>query len=120
MTPSARGFTLVEVMVALAIVAIALVAGLQATMALSNNAQRQSDVLLARLCAENELVRLRLTRQLPPVGESTFACNQAQRQFAGRLVVQATPNRNFRRVDAQVLDGEYTVMRLATIVGSFQ
>ena len=56
----ARGFTLVEVLVALGIVAIALLAGLQATAALTRNAQRQSDVLLAQLCAENELVKVRL------------------------------------------------------------
>ena len=65
----ARGFTLVEVLVALGIVAIALVAGLQASAALTANAQRQSDVLLAHICAENELIRLRLARQMPPVGE---------------------------------------------------
>ncbi len=53
---------------ALGIVAITLVAGLQATMALTNNAQRQADVLLAQVCAENELIRLRLSRQLPPMG----------------------------------------------------
>ena len=45
----ARGFTLVEVLVALGIVAIALVAGLRASAALSNNGQRQSDVLLAHM-----------------------------------------------------------------------
>ena len=44
-----HGFTLVEVLVALAIVAIALMAGLQATTALARNAQRQSDILLAHL-----------------------------------------------------------------------
>lgn len=116
---SARGFTLIEVLVALGIVAIALVAGLQATMALTNNAQRQSDVLLAQICAENELVRLRLSRQLPAVGESSFPCEQAGRSFTGVLLVMPTPNPSFRRVDAQVRDADFTVLRLATIVGSF-
>ena len=51
-----RGFTLVEVLVALGIVAIALTAGLRATAALTNNGMRQSDILLAHICAENELV----------------------------------------------------------------
>ena len=41
----------------LGIVAIALMAGLQATTALTRNAQRQSDIVLAQLCAENELVK---------------------------------------------------------------
>ena len=40
MTRAARGFTLVEVLVALAITAIALVAGLKATAALTDNAGR--------------------------------------------------------------------------------
>ena len=115
-----RGFTLIEVLVALGIVAIALVAGLQATMALTNNAQRQSDVLLAQVCAENELVRLRLVRQLPSIGEASFPCEQAGRVFAGSLSVARTPNPNFRRVDARVRDGEFTVMRVVTIMGSFQ
>lgn len=112
------GFTLIEVLVALAIVGIALVAGLQATMALTQHAQRQSDLLLAQLCAENELVRVRLSRQMPPIGEAGFACEQADRSFAGRLLVSATPNPNFRRVDAQVLDEDHIVLRVATIVGS--
>ena len=54
-----RGFTLVEVMVALAITAIALAAGLQASSALTRNAGRQSQVLQAQLCAHNALVQMR-------------------------------------------------------------
>ncbi len=115
-----RGFTLIEVLVALGIVAVTLVAGLKATMALTENAQRQSDSLLAQVCAENELIRLRLSRQVPPVGSSDFACDQGGRQFQGRLRVSPTPNPIFRRVDAQVLDGAYIVYRVATILGNFQ
>ena len=50
-----RGFTLLEVLVALGIVAIALAAGMQATAALTRNAQRQTDALLGQMCAENAL-----------------------------------------------------------------
>ena len=114
-----RGFTLVEVLVALGITAIALVAGLQATAALTNNAQRQSDVLLAHLCAENELGRLRLARQMPPVGDSELACQQAGQVFRVRLTVAPTPNPSFRRVDAQVLSGNSPLLRLSTIIGRY-
>jgi general secretion pathway protein I len=115
----ARGFTLVEVLVALGIVAIALVAGLQASAALTNNAQRQSDVLLAHLCAENELTRLRLARQMPPVGESQVDCEQAGQVFQVRLQVAPTPNPSFRRVDAQVFDARAPILRLSTVMGRY-
>lgn len=113
------GFTLIEVLVALGIVAIALVAGLQATAALTNNAQRQADVLLAHLCAENELVKVRLARQMPGVGESDAACQQAGRNLNVHLTVAPTPNPSFLRVDAQVLDGQLSLLRLSTIVGRY-
>lgn len=111
------GFTLVEVLVALAIVAIALVAGTQAAGTLTRNAQRQSDIVLAQLCAENELVKARLSRQMPSVGDSTESCEQAGRQFNVNIIVRPTPNPQFRRIDAQVFDGEASILRLSTIIG---
>lgn len=114
---SQRGFTLVEVLTALAIVAIALLAGSQASSALVRNAQRQSDVLLAQICAENALIATRLSRQMPPIGDSTQPCDQAGRGFLVSLVVRPTPNPSFRRVDAQVFDDSQPVLRLSTIVG---
>ena len=116
LTARVCGFTLIEVLVALAIVAIALLAGLQATTALTNNAMRQSDVLLAHVCAENELVGIRLLKQMPGVGNKTSACEQAGRNLQVTLSVQPTPNPKFRRVDAQISDGSTPVLRLSTVV----
>jgi general secretion pathway protein I len=113
------GFTLIEVLVALSIVAIALVAGMQATAALTNNAQRQADVLLGQMCAENELVRMRLARQMPGVGDSEVACEQAGRVYQVRVTVSPTPNPSFRRIDAQVLDAATPILRLSTVLGRF-
>jgi general secretion pathway protein I len=93
------------------------VAGLQATAALTTNAARQSDMLLAQVCAENELTRIRLLRQLPGVGETTAPCQQGTQAFDVLLAVAPTPNPNFRRVDAQVLQGGQPMLRLSTIVG---
>ncbi|HTH11411.1 MAG TPA: type II secretion system minor pseudopilin GspI [Acidovorax sp.] len=117
--PPQRGFTLVEVLVALSIVAIALMAGLQATTALTRNALRQSDIILAQLCAENELVQARLSRQMPSVGDTQVPCDQAGRQLTVALSVRPTPNPSFRRVDAQVLDGENSILRISTIIGRY-
>lgn len=114
-----RGFTLIEVLVALGIVAIALIAGTQATSALTRNAQRQTDMLLGQLCAENELVRMRLSRQMPPVGDSSVRCEQAGQVFDVTLVVRPTPNPSFRRADVKVSDGRFPVLSITSIVGRY-
>lgn len=111
------GFTLIEVLVALTIVAVALIAGLQSTAALSRDAQRQADVMLAHVCAENELVKMRLLRQLPGVGDNDVACEQASRSLTVKVAVRPTPNPNFRRVDAQVFDQQNPILRLSTVMG---
>jgi general secretion pathway protein I len=113
------GFTLIEVLVALGIVAIALVAGLQATAALTNNAQRQTDVFLAHICAENQLTALRLSHQMPSVGTSVADCDQAGERFSVHVTVAPTPNPNFRRIDAQVFASNGPVLRLSTVMGRF-
>lgn len=113
------GFTLIEVLVALAIVATALIAGLQATSALTRNAERQTDRMLAQLCAENALASARLSRQLPDVGDTSTPCEQAGRTLELRLVVQPTPNPNFRRVDARLYRDKQPLLQLSTVLGRY-
>ncbi|MEW6703516.1 MAG: type II secretion system minor pseudopilin GspI [Pseudomonadota bacterium] len=104
MNRARAGFTLIEVLVALAIVAVALSAGIKAAGALTNNAQRLADVSAAQWCADNQLAELKLMRNTPGVGDLEFSCDQLGRRYAGRLVVRPTPNPNFRRVDAVMAD----------------
>jgi len=111
------GFTLIEVLVALAIVAVALGAGIKAAGALTNNAQRLADVSAAQWCADNQLVNLKLARQFPGTGDSDFVCEQLGRSFKGQLRVRPTPNPNFRRVDAYVADdADQPLLTLSTVL----
>jgi general secretion pathway protein I len=114
-----QGFTLIEVLVALGIVSIALTAGLKATAALTRNTERQADMLLARLCAENELIKLRLSRQMPGVGDTTVVCEQAGVQMTVLDHVRPTPNPNFLRVDALVQRDQQTLYQLTALVSRF-
>jgi general secretion pathway protein I len=118
-TARAKGFTLVEVLVALGIVAVALAAGVRTSAALARNAERQTDVLLAQLCAENALVNVRLSRQMPAVGDNTTACEQAGRNLGVTLSVRATPNPNFLRVEASVANEEAPILSVSTVVGRY-
>jgi len=116
---TAKGFTLVEVLVALGIVAVALAAGVRTSAALTRNAERQTDVLLAQLCAENALVNVRLSRQMPAVGDNTTVCEQAGRSLTVNLSVRSTPNPNFLRVEAQIANRDIPLLALSTVVGRY-
>jgi general secretion pathway protein I len=117
---SARGLTLIEVLVALAIVAVTLAAGTKAAGAITDATTRFADVTAAQWCADNQLTGLRLSRQFPPVGDGDFSCQQWDRTFSGSLSVRPTFNPNFRRVDAFVRDEQgRTVLRLTTVVSRY-
>ncbi len=108
LTPKRRsqGFTLLEVLVALAVTAIALAAGLRAAGVLTDNAERLNQVLVAQWCADNQLIEQRLLRNFPGVGDSDFTCEQLGVTYSGKLITRPTPNPGFRRVDAVISDAQ--------------
>ena len=96
------GFTLVEVLVALAIVAIALMAALRAAGQGTSNVEALRARLLAGWVAENVLAEQRARAEWPPLGIQRGTQRQAGLDFAWREEVIATPNARFRRVDLRV------------------
>jgi general secretion pathway protein I len=115
-----RGMTLIEVLVALAIVAITLAAGFKAAGGLTVNAQRLSDLTIAHWCAENQLTSLRLGKVWPSAGDSDFQCQQLGRELKGVQRVRPTLNPNFRQVDAQIYDeAERPIVRISTVLSRY-
>ncbi|MFT4063282.1 MAG: type II secretion system minor pseudopilin GspI [Paraburkholderia sp.] len=99
---SQHGFTMIEVLVALAIIAVALAASIRAV---GNLASGEADLhrrLLAGWSADNALAQLHLTHAWPNVGETSFDCSQGNLQLLCTEHVTATPNPVFRRVEVMV------------------
>ncbi len=111
------GFTLIEVLVALTIVAITLGAGIRAAGALTDNTQRLADASAAQWCADNALTGLRLSGLTPPIGDSEFNCIQLGLTYLGKLVVRPTPNPLFVNVDARMADeAGRPILNLTTVL----
>ncbi len=100
--PRQQGFTMVEVLVALAIIAVALVASLRAVGMLATDEAELHRRLLAGWSADNALAQLHLARQWPELGTTTFDCPQGNLPLTCTQRVSATPNPTFRRVEVSV------------------
>jgi len=112
----ARGFTLVEVLVALAIVAVALMGALRAVASLTDAAAELRARSLALWSAENRLARIRIEGEWPSPGRRSTGCSQAAVALICEEEVFQTPNPFFRRVEITVFD-EQRSRRLARLTG---
>ena len=111
-----RGFTLLEVLVALVIVGTALGASLRAIGSLTQNSSGLRSTMMATWSAENRLVEYRLSKAFPPVGKSSNNCPQGDLQLICQEEVVATPNPRFRRVEVSVFDAEHPERRIIKLV----
>ena len=112
-----RGFTLVEVLVALAIVSIALLAALRAAGQGTAAVGELRSRLLAGWVAENRLAEHRARGDWLALGIARGTQSQGGVEFAWREEVIATPNPAFRRVDVFVSSPAEESRSLARLTG---
>ncbi|MDR0250237.1 MAG: type II secretion system minor pseudopilin GspI [Burkholderiales bacterium] len=114
------GFTLVEILVALTIVAVALAAGLRALNQSADNANQLKLRTLALWVAENRLAEAQLLSELPPAGTLQGQVSQAGIAFIWHQTTSLTPNPAFRKIDIRVVETQtpnYELARLNSYLG---
>ena len=114
---SRRGFTLVEVLVALAIISIALMAALRVAGGGTNSVGELRARLLAGWVAQNLLAEQRSRGDWPAPGLLRGAQREGGIDFIWREEVIATPNVMFRRVDIHVFEAPGEARALAHLTG---
>ncbi|WP_343549670.1 type II secretion system minor pseudopilin GspI [Ralstonia sp.] len=113
-----EGFTLLEVLVALVIVAVALGACLRATGMLADSSAGMRERTLAQWSATNHLARMRLTGVLPPPGLQRTQCSQGRIALVCEDTVITLENPAFHLVVVSVYradEGIDTRVRLAQV-----
>ena len=97
-----RGFTLLEVLIALAVVSLALLALTRTAAIQVANFDALRERTLAGWVAANVLAETRLASATPPTGRSDGEVELAARHWRWTRDVRATPDAQIRRVDIQV------------------
>ena len=115
----ARGFTLVEILIAVAILAIALAATTRAASLATDGALETRQRLLATWAAQNRVAEIRARRLFPAVAATRLTTEEAGLALVIDEAVTETPNVAIRRVDlavAAAADPARTLSRLTAYV----
>jgi len=115
--PALRGFTLIEVLVALAIIAFGLAAVFTQLNQSAGTAARLRDRTFAHWVAMNQLAALRLAGGFPPVGNRSDEVEMGGQRWHYRLSVSATEDDGLRRIDVGVSLASREQQVLASAVG---
>lgn len=112
-----HGFTLIEVMVALTIIAISLGALLSTSGAQAKSVGYLKNKTLAHWVATNELTQIRVAKTFPDLGDKKGTTTMANKDWYWIRTTKETEDKNARQVTFTLYsDKEYT-KNLATLIG---
>lgn len=97
-----QGFTLLEVMVALLVVAVALGGSIKVISNAATNANRLNDRTFAHWVALNQIAELRITNAWPKVGAQKGDADMADRKWVWEQESISTDDENIRRIEVSV------------------
>jgi general secretion pathway protein I len=115
------GFTLVEILVALAIIAVALTTGLRALAQATDSAAALKQRTLALWVAQNRVAAAQLESPWPPPGRRDGTADEGNTTFTFAETISATPNPAFRKIEVVVAEPgtpDYALARLVAFLGN--
>jgi len=110
-----QGFTLLEVLVALAVIAIGLAAVMKVSIENAENARYLRDKTLAHWVAMNVLTEIQIREESPKLDEGTAM--MAAREWVWVLKVSETMDKDLRRLDIEVYYNSKEEEPIAILVG---
>jgi general secretion pathway protein I len=111
-----RGFTLLEVLVALAVFSLAALALLRLQGASLSTVARLDDKLLAAIVVQNVAVETQVMRPAPAFGRTTGEEQNGGRRWRWQREVLRTPDPALQRIDIQVSGPDGSRLAETTIV----
>lgn len=100
------GFTLIEVIVALVVVGLGMLAVIQTVSQTAKNASYMRDKTIAHWIAMNQLTQVRLQPNPPAVDKSSDEVKMAGRDWRWTMVVTQSPVESIRRIEVRVRPSE--------------
>lgn len=97
-----RGFTLIEILIALTVLAVAMGAIIKATGDYTGGIAHLRDRTLADWVARDVLNDFQIHREWPPVGERKGTMEMGHSEWAWRAVTSQTDEPELRRMDVEV------------------
>lgn len=97
-----RGFTLLEVLVAMVILSISLLAAIKVASEVTSSAIYLQDKTIAQWVAMNKVAEMRLARKLPKEGKSNGEDEMAGRSWRWDILVKKTAYPTLREVEVGV------------------
>ena len=116
---NAKGFTLIEVLAALVIVSIGMLAVIQAVSQAANNGAYLRDKSIAQWVALNQLTLMRLSPTAPAKGTSNGEVEMAGQRWKWTAEVVQTAVDSMKRIDVAVRLGDADEKSQLSIVTGF-
>lgn len=112
-----RGFTLIEILIAMAILAIAMGALLQSAAQNASNTASLRDRTLAQWVAANKLAELQTQKTWSPIGKTKGEMSMANAKWYWQVEVLKVNDDDLRRVEISVRKTESSKSSLYTLPG---